>query len=305
MAGRAFAQAWRQAGGNGQRAPFTYSAAAGRPRTDSPRISFSRREFNLRQWINDLGINSVGPCERVKAGACSAQVALRRAANILESGVARCCAFCVADTQLHIRVSRWHEDHFRLKCAYLTDGLMPVRSSLFPNHRERFDARPVAHRFSRGLVPTGISTGGSNDLSERPNTAKVLTAASRSALGDARLEASEIGAVWSDLNGESYRAREWAFSEIRLGFKAHTELIHPADCYGDVGAASDAILFGLAALAQATGWSGGKPALVFTGSEAGIRGATIIAPAAADFIAGSSARHREAPSGAHLGNLVS
>lgn len=283
LAGYAFGEAWRQANGSGERNRLSPAALlVGVPEPIRPGFRFPSRDFNLAQWFGGLGVPSLGPCETIEGGACSAQVALHRAAEILNAGAARCCAFCVADTQLHIRVSRWHEDHFRLKCAYLTDGLMPAEAACFLIIERECNAQARGAQILARLVSTGIQREEAAILSERPNTAKGLTAAVRSALGDARLDASEIGSVWSDLNGESYRAREWAFSEIRLGFKAQTELIHPADCYGDVGAASDAILLGLATLAQATGWSGGKPALVFTGSEAGIRGATIIAPAAAD-----------------------
>src|SRR5439155_24869641 len=90
--------------------------------------------------------------------------------------------------------------------------------------------------------------------------------------------AQDVDAVWCDLNGESYRAREWAFTEIRLKFQTHTELMHPADCHGDLGATSDTNLLALAAQAQATGWAHRKPLLVFTGSEVGVRAATVIGP---------------------------
>jgi uncharacterized protein (TIGR02270 family) len=116
-------------------------------------------------------------------------------------------------------------------------------------------------------------------LSDRPNTANALTNAVKSAMTDAQILPGEISAIWCDLNGESYRAREWAFTEVRLHFQDHTELIHPADCYGDIGAVSDASLLALAAHAEASGWADAKPLLVFSGSEGGFRAASVIGPA--------------------------
>ena len=124
---------------------------------------------------------------------------------------------------------------------------------------------------STAQEPSGV-------LTDRPNTAAGLTHVVRNVLADADVHPVNIAMAWTDLNGESYRAREWAFTEVRLGFTSDTALMHPADCHGDLGAATDANLLGLAALAHATGWSDGRPMLVFSGSEGGLRAATLLAP---------------------------
>ncbi|MFL5349752.1 MAG: beta-ketoacyl synthase N-terminal-like domain-containing protein [Hyalangium sp.] len=59
--------------------------------------------------------------------------------------------------------------------------------------------------------------------------------------------------TYCDLNGESWRSDEWALAYLRTG-KHHGEplnLHHPADCWGDVGAATSPLLLGLAAQALA------------------------------------------------------
>jgi 3-oxoacyl-[acyl-carrier-protein] synthase I len=279
LAALAFGQAWQQASGSGERNRlYPTSLLMGGPEPIRPGFRFPSNDFDLLKWFKGLGVNSVGPCQTVNGGACSAQVALQLAAEILESKAARSCAVGAADTQLHIHISRWHEDHFRLKCAYLTDGLMPSEAACFLIVETESNAIARGAKILARIASAEIQLEEATVLSDKPNTAKGLTTAVRAVLDEAKVAATQIGFVWSDLNGESYRAREWAFSETRLGFQTQTELIHPADCQGDLGTASGVVLLGLAAQAQVTGWGGRKPALVFTGSEGGIRAATIVVP---------------------------
>lgn len=55
--------------------------------------------------------------------------------------------------------------------------------------------------------------------------------------------------VYASLNGESYYAFEWGIVLTRLHETLQTmkTLIHPADCVGDVGAATGALLLTCAA----------------------------------------------------------
>jgi 3-oxoacyl-[acyl-carrier-protein] synthase I len=87
--------------------------------------------------------------------------------------------------------------------------------------------------------------------------------------------------VICDLNGESYRANEWARARVRqisrLGGVKH--LWHPADCLGDVGASTGGVLVALAAKAFERGYALASRALVFVASDDGARAAlTITAP---------------------------
>jgi len=74
--------------------------------------------------------------------------------------------------------------------------------------------------------------------------------------------------VWSSMNGESHWGREWGVALLRSSgaFADPLAMNHPADCFGDTGAAAGAILTGLACL----GTSGG-PALVYASSDLGPR----------------------------------
>jgi 3-oxoacyl-[acyl-carrier-protein] synthase-1 len=275
--------AWRQASGRHpdfSSTPTAFAVAA----LDSPRpgVVFPRRDVDLLQWADACGLGVPVHAEAVPAGACSTQIGLQRSVALLESGKAAAGVVGGVDSQLHLRTVRWHENNHRLKCSYFTDGLMPAEAACFLV----VEPEDLAQQRGASIIARILSIAAAQEeatlLSDSPNTAAGLTAAVRAALQDAGVAAADVGMILSDLNGESYRAREWAFAEMRLGFQTHTELMHPADCHGDLGAATDANLLGLAALCHGTGWSDGKPILVFSGSEGGLRAATVLAPPEGD-----------------------
>jgi len=251
----------------------------GCPDGERPGYSFPPPKLRFRQLIAGGLLESVAVVDFVAAGACSAQVGLVRAAELLSSNRVARCVIGAVDTQLQLRTVRWHEDNFRLKCSYVTDGLMPAEAACFLVLERDNDARERGARVVAHIVSSSTAREHANILSDQPNTAAGLTVAVRQALDAAGVRPPQVGIVWADLNGESYRAREWAFTEVRLGFTTATELIHPADVHGDLGAATDASLLGLAAMCHGTGWSDGKPVVVFSGSEGGTRAATVLMPA--------------------------
>ncbi len=108
-------------------------------------------------------------------------------------------------------------------------------------------------------------------------TGRGLTQAVRAAL--AELPVSEtLGEVYCDMNGEPYRADEYAFliTRTRERYASASDFLAPADCWGDVGAASGPLLLALACVAGAKRYARGERALVWASSVAGERAAVVI-----------------------------
>jgi 3-oxoacyl-[acyl-carrier-protein] synthase-1 len=86
------------------------------------------------------------------------------------------------------------------------------------------------------------------------------------------------GLIISDLNGELFRAEEFANMVPRSLRHLRTpwQLWHAADCIGDTGAASSAISVCLAARALARGYARTNHALVCASSDAGLRGSVYL-----------------------------
>jgi 3-oxoacyl-[acyl-carrier-protein] synthase I len=95
----------------------------------------------------------------------------------------------------------------------------------------------------------------------------------------------KITDTYCDLNGVRYRNDELMFTVLRtqhLFEDAHSYL-HPADCWGDVGAASGPLFAVLAAEANRKGYAAGSRALLWASSHSGSRAAALL-----DFPAGTT-----------------
>jgi len=89
-----------------------------------------------------------------------------------------------------------------------------------------------------------------------------------------------FGDVYSSMNGESHWAKEWGVGYIRNRAKVEDgyTMHHPADCFGDTGAACGPLLTGLAALGHRNG-SRSPAALVYGSSDRGARAAIAVTAA--------------------------
>ena len=84
--------------------------------------------------------------------------------------------------------------------------------------------------------------------------------------------------IYCDMNGEPYRADEYGFACLRSGsrLQSASSFHAPADCLGDVSAASGPLCIALAVIAGAKGYSSGKWALAWASSESGERAAALV-----------------------------
>ena len=81
-----------------------------------------------------------------------------------------------------------------------------------------------------------------------------------------------------DQNGEAYRADECGFMLARTSenFMDVTDFLSPADCWGDVGAASGPLFASLAVFATRKGYANGPNTLLWTSSDGGDRSAALL-----------------------------
>jgi 3-oxoacyl-[acyl-carrier-protein] synthase I len=109
------------------------------------------------------------------------------------------------------------------------------------------------------------------------NLGEALAETLRRAASDANGPIKRIDAVYCDINGERYRSEEWGLAILRQQtLVMNPDYIAPADCWGDVGAATGPLLCGLAVRSWARKYARGPLALVWAGSESGLRAAAIL-----------------------------
>jgi 3-oxoacyl-[acyl-carrier-protein] synthase I len=86
-----------------------------------------------------------------------------------------------------------------------------------------------------------------------------------------------VHSIYSSMNGENIWAKEYGVASLRnkRAFKDPVRFEHPADCYGDLGSATSAILIALAAehLFKSTD---AKTHLVYSSSDTAKRGAVVV-----------------------------
>lgn len=97
------------------------------------------------------------------------------------------------------------------------------------------------------------------------------------ALFDEAPPRAPVGSVHASFNGERYWAREFGVARLRRAeaFDPDAQMEHPAECFGDLGAAHGTALAALAAHGIAHGYRR-APALVFAASDRGDRGAVLL-----------------------------
>lgn len=105
-----------------------------------------------------------------------------------------------------------------------------------------------------------------------------LTAAFREALSGLP-SGYKVSDVYCDMNGEPYRADEFGFAALRTKewFESASDFVAPADCWGDVSAASTPLHIMLAAIAGRKSYAKGALAFVWASSESGERGSAVLA----------------------------
>jgi 3-oxoacyl-[acyl-carrier-protein] synthase-1 len=110
-----------------------------------------------------------------------------------------------------------------------------------------------------------------------------LTQAFRQTLA-ALPQGDRVTDVYCDMNGEPYRADEYGFASLRTkeAFESASGFIAPADCWGDVAAASGPLHVGIAAAAGTKHYANGRYSFVWGSSEGGERGAVLMALGGSD-----------------------
>jgi len=91
-------------------------------------------------------------------------------------------------------------------------------------------------------------------------------------------DSAQVDKIICDLNGQPHRAEEFGFTMLRLGrkFSDPGRFQTPADCWGDVGAASGPLFVALAVTAGRKGYAPGPLTLVWTSAMVAERSSALI-----------------------------
>jgi 3-oxoacyl-[acyl-carrier-protein] synthase-1 len=229
-----------------------------------------RKALSQRIWVKQQ--------ETIAAGHAAVFLALARAFEILDAGVCDAALILSADSLISASALEWLDDKRRLKAAYAPKGFVPGEAAAAlvlekrPPPSRTKQTRVWAQCFE---VAKAVETVGME--ADAPALAAGLTDALQQALDKAQLQPRDVEVVLCDLNGEPYRANDWCFARNRvLGRAGDLSVWHPADCLGDVGAASGGILAALAGVGLVRGYWRCPRLLLWAASDSGQRAALFL-----------------------------
>jgi 3-oxoacyl-[acyl-carrier-protein] synthase-1 len=125
------------------------------------------------------------------------------------------------------------------------------------------------------LYPPGLANEPGHRYSDEPYRGDGLADAFREAIEHSN--GQPIQTIYSSMTGEHVGAKELGVAQVRnnAAIAATVNIEHPADGFGDIGAACGPVLMALAALDLQKGWRQG-PALVYGASEQQARAAIVV-----------------------------
>jgi 3-oxoacyl-[acyl-carrier-protein] synthase-1 len=198
---------------------------------------------------------------------------LAEAERILADEEAASVILLAVDSYLTSDRLAWLDQMWRLRSDRNVDGFIPgeAAGALFLESQTA-----VRRRGGRELAVLG-AVGRADETNLFSSDLQSTGRALGDAIGRAVADAVPGPCPWvlCDLNGESYRAYEWGMAMARLPDRLGSvgRLVHPADCIGDVGAATGAVLVGLAAAGFARGYAPAGEGLLWTVSDGPARAA--------------------------------
>ncbi|MEA3274719.1 MAG: beta-ketoacyl synthase N-terminal-like domain-containing protein [Pseudomonadota bacterium] len=220
----------------------------------------------------------LGPITAFANGHSAGLMALQEAARLIHRGEAALCLAGGIDSYIEAERLEWLDAEEQLMSAENRSGFPPGEAAGFCLVASAL----AAHRLSLPALGNVVSVA--TDF--EPNRIKTeticvgdgLTKAFRQVIRHLDLPSERIDAMFCDLNGERYRNEEFVFTLLRtqLAFVDAGNFRHPADCWGDVGAASGPLLAVLAVIAGMKGYADGRRCLLWTSSEGGQRGAALL-----------------------------
>jgi 3-oxoacyl-[acyl-carrier-protein] synthase I len=210
----------------------------------------------------------------VPHGRAAGLMALELAMNVVSTDPSATAIVGGVDTFFDLQLLATLDQEERILGPRVMDGFIPGEGAAF-----FVLSGAGAQSTGSRVVVNGV--GSSMDEGHRYGTAPARGEGLDSALKQLRQRTGQlpgpIGTTFAGFNGESFEAKMWGVARMRHNdfFSPSMVIEHPADKYGDAGAATGAILTALAAKSLSGGGRPG-PALVWAASDREPRACAVV-----------------------------
>jgi 3-oxoacyl-[acyl-carrier-protein] synthase-1 len=246
-------------------------ASESRPGPDYGAECINTQRYILADFVAQPSV------ELIPAGNSSMYQAIKRASRIIEEKPDALCIVGGIDTLLDRFTLNWFEADNRLKSPSYGrhHGLIASEAVCFLVIEERERAKKAGRPILARISSLGLKEESRPRASSRCGTYTGLAGACQIAMKPVRDR--EFKAVFGDLNGEDGRAEEWAVAALRCFKKGETKppTFRLHDWYGDIGAASGAVMAAIASQGFTRNWLQ-SPIMIFCSDDHGSCGAIVL-----------------------------
>lgn len=216
--------------------------------------------------------------ETIACGHAASLLAIKRAMHWIQSGQVNWCLVGGVDSYMHAETLEWLDEHEYLNSQVNKFGFIPGEAAGFCLLVSCQTARHFKLNILAHIVAVASASENNTINTDTVCIGEGLSHAFSQVLNAIDPIETQIHQVFCDLNGQRYRADEYGFSVLRTReyFIDPSDFIAPAECWGDVGAATGVLLVNLVTAAAQKGYALGSYSLLWSSSESGERCAALL-----------------------------
>lgn len=224
---------------------------------------------------NAFGFSAV---HTLQNGHAAGLMALQVAAQKISSGEADICIAAGVDSYLVPDTLDWLDSNGWLMSSTNRNGFPPGEAAGACLLASRSTAQHLNLPMAATLLAASTTVEPHTIRSTEICIGEGLSAGLRAIASSLKFPHEKITAIYCDLNGQRYRNEEFVYTLLReqVAYVDAHDYLCPADCWGDVGAASGPLFAALAVVAMRRGYSKGPRPVLWASSGSGYRTAVLL-----------------------------
>jgi 3-oxoacyl-[acyl-carrier-protein] synthase I len=239
-------------------------------------VPLNTADFLARLITHTTSRLDLSQSKALPQGRASGLLAVNEAIELLMHGRAEFVLVGGIDSYVDLYIMGTLDMHKRVRTEVTPDGFTPAEGAGFI----LLTRTEIAKKYDLSGLAQIIGCSKGRELghiySDEPYRGEGLAETFEALFAHVRT-GPPVGCVYASFNGEHYWAKEFGVAMLRhrSRFADDYQMEHPSECFGDVGAASGAVMLALACLGIDAGYRR-SPVLIYCSSDYGDRAAVLI-----------------------------